>query len=100
MVKRKGAARGRDEQRWERERRDEHAFLFAPDERCLGRVERDEWDLAMVAEGGNFVEAARQVGVEVPRGTRARWGRLQEAAIARCRFPSDPMPLALLTEKN
>ena len=81
MVKRKGAARGRDEQRWERERRDEHAFLFAPDERCLGRVERDEWDLAISMAGGNVVEAARQVGIEVPRGTRALWGRSQEAAI-------------------
>jgi len=81
MVKRKGAARGRDEQRWERERRDEHAFLFAPDERCLGRVERDEWDPAISAAGGNVVEAARQVGIEVPRGTRALWGRSQEAAI-------------------
>lgn len=81
MVKRKGAARGRDEQRWERERRDEHAFLFAPDERCLGRVERDEWDLAISMAGRNVVEAARQVGIEVPRGTRALWGRSQEAAI-------------------
>lgn len=80
-MKRKGAARGREEQRWERERRDEHAFLFAPDERCLGRVERDEWDLAISAAGGNVVEAARQVGIEVPRGTRALWGRSQEAAI-------------------
>ncbi len=81
MVKRKGAARGRDEQRWERERRDEQAFLFAPDERCLGRVERDEWDIAISMAGGNVVEAARQVGIEVPRGTRALWGRSQEAAI-------------------
>lgn len=81
MVKRKGAARGRDEQRWERERRDEHAFLFAPDERCLGRVERDEWDLAISMAGGNVVEAARQVGIEVPRGARALWGRSQEEAI-------------------
>ena len=80
-MKRKGTARSRDEQRWERERRDEHAFLFAPDERCLGRVERDEWDLAISAAGGNVVAAARQVGIEVPRGTRALWGRTQEAAI-------------------
>jgi hypothetical protein len=31
--------------------------------------------------GGNVVEAAKQVGLEVPRGTRALWGRSQEAAI-------------------
>lgn len=80
-MKRRGAARGGDEQRWERERRDEHAFLFAPDERCLGKVERDEWDLAISLAGGNVVEAARQVGIEVPRGTRALWGRSEEAAI-------------------
>ena len=80
-MKRKGPARRRDEQRWERERRDEHAFLFGPDERCLGRVERDEWDFAISMAGGNVVEVAKQVGLEVPRGTRALWGRSQEAAI-------------------
>ena len=80
-MKRKGPARRRDEQRWDRERRDEHAFLFAPDERCLGRVARDEWDFAISMAGGNVVEAAKQVGLEVPRGTRALWGRSQEAAI-------------------
>ena len=80
-MKRNGPARRRDEQSWERERRDEHAFLFGPDERCLGKVERDEWDFAISMAGGNVVGAAKQVGVEVPRGTRALWGRSQEAAI-------------------
>jgi len=45
-VKRKGSAHSRDEQRSYRERCNEHAFLFGPDERCLGMVERNEWDLA------------------------------------------------------
>jgi len=80
-VKRKGSAHSRDEQRSYRERCNEHAFLFGPDERCLGMVERDEWDLAISMVGGNVVEAARQVGIEVPRGTRALWGRSQEAAL-------------------
>ncbi len=80
-MKRKGPARRRDEQRWERERHDEHAFLFGPDERCLGKVERDEWDFTISMAGGNVVEAAKQVGLEVPRGTRALWGRSQDAAL-------------------
>jgi len=81
LVRRKGPSRRRDEQRWDRERRDEHAFLFGPDERCLGKVERDEWDIAISASGGNVGEAAKQVNLEVPHGTRALWGRSQEAAI-------------------
>ena len=80
-MNRKRPARGRDEQRSDRERRDEHAFLFGPDERCLGRVERDEWDFAISMAGGNVIEAAKQLGLDVPRGTRALWGRSQEAAI-------------------
>ena len=80
-MKRRGPAHRRDEQRGERERYDEHAFLFGPDERCFGKVERDEWDFAISIAGGNVVEAAKQVGFEVPRGTRALWGRSQEAAI-------------------
>jgi hypothetical protein len=81
LVKRKGPARSRDEEHRMRERRDEHAFLFGPDERCLGKVERDEWDFAISMAGGNVVEAAKLVGLDVPRATRALWGRSQEAAI-------------------
>ncbi len=81
MVKRKGSGRSRDEQRWDRERRDEQAFLFGPNEQFLGRVEREEWDLAISMAGGDVVEAAKHVGIDVPRGTRALWGRSQEAAL-------------------
>ncbi len=77
---RKGDPRRRDDERRERERRDEEAFLFGPDERCLGNVERGEWELAISLSGGAVVEAARQLGLDVPRGTRALWGRSQEAA--------------------
>ncbi len=81
MVKSKGAARSRDEQRWERERRDEHAFLFGPNDQFLGRVEREKWDFAISMAGGDVIEAAKQLDLEVPRGTRALWGRSQEAAL-------------------
>lgn len=81
LIRRKGQARRRDEQRRERERRDEHVFLFGPDERCLGKVERDEWDFAISMAGGNVVEATRQLGLDVPGGARALWGKSQEAAI-------------------
>ena len=80
-VKRKGRQRRGDEQRWQRERRGEDAFLFGPDEQCLGKVEREDWDFAIGMTGGNVVEAAREVGLDVPRGTRALWGRSQEEAI-------------------
>ena len=80
-MKSKGASRSRDEQRWDRERRDEHAFLFGPTDQFLGRVEREEWDFAISTAGGDVVEAAKQVGIDVPRGTRALWGRSQEAAL-------------------
>jgi hypothetical protein len=78
---RKGDRRRRDEDRRKRERRNEDAFLFGPDERCLGQVERGEWECAISMPGGNVVEAARELGRDVPRGTRALWGTSQEAAI-------------------
>lgn len=81
LVKRRGQARSTEEQRRARERRDEHVFLFGPDERCLGKVERDEWDFTISTASGNVVAAARQLGLDVPRGTRALWGKSQEAAI-------------------
>lgn len=80
-MRHKGPAHRRNEQREQRERRDEHAFLFGPDERFLGKVVRDEWDLAISIAGGNVVDAAKQVGLDAPRGTRALWGRSQEEAI-------------------
>lgn len=80
-MKRRKPARSRDEQHRERERRDEHAFFFASDGKCFGKVERNEWNFAIYIAGGNVVEAARRVGLEVPGATRALWGRSQEAAI-------------------
>jgi hypothetical protein len=80
-VKRKGRARTRDEQHGQRERRGEDAFLFGPDEECLGKIEREDWDFAIAMTGGNVVEGARLLGLDVPRGTRALWGRSPEEAI-------------------
>jgi len=48
-------------------------------------VEREEWDFAISMTGGDVVEAAKQVGIDVPRGTRALWGRSQEAGLGACR---------------
>lgn len=78
---RKVDRRRRDEERRKRERRDEDAFLFGPDEGCLAQVQRRAWEFAISMSGGNVVEAGRQLGLDVPRGSRARWGRSQVAAI-------------------
>jgi len=71
------------QQRDLRERRDEKAFVFDKDvTRCLGEFERDDWELAISARGGDVPGAAAECGAAgIPRGAKALWGRsAQEAA--------------------
>jgi hypothetical protein len=67
----------RAEQRQLRRRRGERAFLF--DEGLLGvlaEFDREEWEWALSACGGNTAEAAQQCGVRDARpGMKALWGR-------------------------
>ena len=51
-----------------RERRGEDAYLFAPDDRCLGKVERDRWEDAVSC----VEEASRTLRMSVASKCRAR----------------------------
>ena len=65
-----------------RERRGEDAYLFGPNDQCLGKVERDKWEDAVSWVGGSVAEAARECGFEVPRSTRVLWGHSAQEALA------------------
>ena len=81
---RKNASRtGSREQRELRRRRGERAFLFDKDlSRCLGEVEREEWELVLSLHCGDVCLAARQCGVNgVGPGAKALWGRSAEEAL-------------------
>ena len=63
-----------------RRRRGERAFLFDKDlSRCLGDVDRDDWEFAIAISGGDVALAAQQcVGFrEAPTPVRGsiRWSR-------------------------
>lgn len=77
-----GKRRDPQEQRRQRERRGERAFLFAEDlSRCLGVVEREDWELAVSMHGGDVSRAARACGVNgVGAEGKALWGRSAEEA--------------------
>jgi hypothetical protein len=81
---RKSARRtGSRKQRQLRQRRGERAFLFDKDpSRCLGEVEREEWELVLSCHGGEVCEAARECGVDgVDLGAKALWGRSADEAL-------------------
>jgi len=67
-----------------RTRRGESAFVFDPTlSSCLGRVDREDWELEIDFHGGDVVLAAAACGVgSVPRGSKALWGRSAEEARA------------------
>jgi hypothetical protein len=80
---RKGGNQRRSaEQRELRQRRDERAFVFDKDlTRCLGEVDREEWELALSSCGGDVVRAAHQCGLDrVTAGAKVLWGRSAEEA--------------------
>lgn len=81
MTKRK-RNRSRDQKNLRR-RRNERAFLFDKDlSRCLGDINRDEWEFAISISGGDVAAAARECGISnLPRGTKALWGRSAEEAL-------------------
>lgn len=78
---RRHAARRSDEQRELRRRRDERAFLFDASGRCVGDAEREEWERLISLCGGDVVKAAAEYGLNVPKGTKALWGRSQQEAM-------------------
>jgi len=70
------------QQRKLRKRRGERAFLFDKDlSQCLGDVDRDDWEFAISAHGGDVVAAGEECGIpDLPRGVKALWGRSTEDA--------------------
>jgi hypothetical protein len=78
--------RQRSEQRQLRRRRGERAFLFDGGLSCvLAEFDREEWERALSACGGNTAEAAEECGVKDARaGMKALWGR--SAGDARDRY--------------
>ena len=67
--------RQRSEQRQLRRRRGERAFLFDEGLSCLlAEFDREEWERALSACGGNTAEAAEECGVKDARpGMKALW---------------------------
>lgn len=74
----------RRRQRQLRKRRGERAFLFDAElSRCLGEVDREEWEFAISMGGGDLASAAEMCGLEgVLRNAKALWGRSAEEALA------------------
>lgn len=79
-----GSALRAREQRQLRERRGERVFIFDKDLLgCLGEVEREEWELAVSACGGDVSRAAAECGVDgTGPGAKALWGRSREEALS------------------
>ena len=71
------------EQRDLRRRRGERAFLFDSDfTRCLGTVDREQWEFTISIHGGDVVAAARECGLaHIQPGAKAVWGRSAEEAL-------------------
>jgi hypothetical protein len=69
------------DQRRKRRQKNERAFLFTVEGHLLGEVERVPWEVALADYGGNVADAARACGLaDMPKGTKALWGRSAEAA--------------------
>ena len=69
------------DQRRKRRQKHERAFLFTADGHLLGEVERVQWEVALADCGGAVADAAMACGLtDIPKGTKALWGR--SAAVA------------------
>jgi hypothetical protein len=63
-------------QRRKLRQRNEHAFLFTPEGHLLHEVERLEWEIALADGGDDVARAATACGLtDLPKGTKALWGR-------------------------
>ena len=66
-----------------RQRRNERSFLFDKElTRCLGDIDREDWEFAISISGGDVVAAGLECGISnLPRGAKALWGRSAEEAL-------------------
>jgi hypothetical protein len=68
-------------QRRKRRQQHAHACLCTADGPLLGEVERAQWEVALADGGGHVIDAATACGLpDLPKGTKALWGRSAEAA--------------------
>ena len=64
------------EQRRKRRQKHARAFLLTVEGHRLGDVERVPWEVALADSGGNVADAAMACGLaDMPKGTKALWGR-------------------------
>jgi hypothetical protein len=64
------------DQRRKRRQKNERAFLFTVEGHLLGDIERVPWEVALADAGGNVADAAMACGLaDIPKGTKALWGR-------------------------
>ena len=69
------------DQRRKRRQKNECAFLFTAEGHLLGEVERVQWEGALADSGGDVADAATACGLtDIPKGTKALWGRSAEVA--------------------
>ena len=83
MSRKKGSSRRRSQrQKSMRRRRGENAYLFdAGLTRLLVEVDRDDWELATAAFGGDIRAAAHALRLEgIPASAKVLWGRSAEHA--------------------
>jgi hypothetical protein len=66
-----------------REKRGEKAYLFDKDlVRCIAEIEREDWEFAIRANGGDVARAAEQCGIQqVPRSAKVLWGVSAQSAL-------------------
>jgi hypothetical protein len=64
------------DQRRKRRQKHERAFLFTVGGHLLGEIECVPWEVALADSGGNVADAAIACGLgDIPKGTKALWGR-------------------------
>jgi hypothetical protein len=60
----------------QRRQKNERAFLLTVEGHLLGEVERVPWEVALADDGSNVADAAMACGLaDMPKGTKALWGR-------------------------
>ena len=66
-----------------RRRRNERAFLFDNKlTRCIGEIDREDWEFAISISGGDVATAGQECGISnLPRSAKALWGPSAEEAL-------------------
>jgi hypothetical protein len=80
--------KGNRQERWRRqvilrEKRGEKAYLFDKDlVGCIAEIERENWEFAIRANGGDVAHAAEECGIQqVPSSAKVLWGVSAQSAL-------------------